>query len=112
MLRLISVTGRITSVVVQSGPRPHRHPGQLKRLVQAMARTPDHPAPAELPKAPTHVGPGTARPEPKPRKGTPRERVTKTRSTAMVVHADEPAPVGGACADSRRVCHRVWQLKS
>jgi hypothetical protein len=32
----------------QSGPRPHRHLGQPNRLVQAMAPTPDHPAPAEL----------------------------------------------------------------
>jgi putative transposase len=49
-LRAISVTGRITPVVAQSGPRPHRFPGQPhRRLVQAMARTSDHPAPAELP---------------------------------------------------------------
>ena len=40
---------RITPVVAQSGPRPHRHLGQPNRLVQAMAPTPDHPAPAELP---------------------------------------------------------------
>ena len=48
-LRGISVTGRITPVVAQSGPRPHRYPGQPHRLVQAMARTPEHPAPAEHP---------------------------------------------------------------
>jgi hypothetical protein len=47
-LRLISVTGRIMPVVVQSGPRPHRFPGQPNQLAQAMARTPDQPAPAEL----------------------------------------------------------------
>ena len=80
----ISVTGRITPVVAQSGPRPHRYPGQPHRLVQAMARTPDHPAPAEHPEDLTHVGPGAARPEPKPRKGTPHEWVTKTHSTATV----------------------------
>ena len=44
-----SVTGRITPVMAQSGPRPHRPPGQPTRLVQAMARTPDHPAQPELP---------------------------------------------------------------
>ncbi|MDT5190354.1 MAG: hypothetical protein QOI28_2605 [Mycobacterium sp.] len=49
-----------------------------------MARTPDHPAPAELPEDLTQVGPGVERPEPKPRKGTPHERVTKTHSTATV----------------------------
>jgi putative transposase len=49
-LHVISATGRITPVVAQPGPRPHRYPGQPHlRLVQAMARTPDHPAPAELP---------------------------------------------------------------
>ena len=47
-LREISVTGRITPVVAQLGPRPHRYPGQPPRLVQAMAPTPDYPAPAEL----------------------------------------------------------------
>jgi hypothetical protein len=57
-------------------------------LVQAMARTPDHPAPAEHPEDLTHVGPGTERPEPKPRKGTPHERVTKTHSTATVSAVD------------------------
>jgi len=61
-----------TPVVAQSGPRPHRYPGQPKRLVQTMARTPDHPAPAELAEVLTHVGPGAERPETKPRKGTPR----------------------------------------
>jgi putative transposase len=30
------------------GTTPHRYPGQPDRLVQAMARTPEHPAPAEL----------------------------------------------------------------
>ena len=49
-----------------------------------MARTPDHPAPAELPEDLTRGGPGAERPEPKPRKGTPHERVTKTHSTATV----------------------------
>ena len=81
----ISVTGRITPVVAQSGPRPHRFPGQPHRwLVQAMARTPDHPAPAELLLVPAPAGPEAERPKPKPRKGTPRERVTKTHSMATV----------------------------
>jgi putative transposase len=43
-----SATGRVTPVVAQSGPQPHRFPGQPDRLVQAMAPTPDHPAPTEL----------------------------------------------------------------
>jgi hypothetical protein len=63
-LRSLSVTGRITPVVVQSGPRPHRYPGQPDtRLVQAMARTSDHPAPAELPQVHTQreAGSGEAR---------------------------------------------------
>jgi hypothetical protein len=38
-----------------------------------MARTPDHPAPAELLEVLTLVRPEAARPEPEPRKGTPRE---------------------------------------
>src|SRR5271157_3206979 len=85
MLRLISVTGRITPVVVQSGPRPHRYPGQPPQwLAQAVARTPDHPAPAELPEVLTSMRPEAVRLKPKPRKGTPRERVTKTHSTATV----------------------------
>jgi transposase len=92
----ISVTGRITPVVVQSGPRPHRYPGQPHRLVQAMARTPDHPAPAEHPEDLTHVGPGAERPEPKPRKGTPHERVTKTHSTATVQRGLDPRRAGNA----------------
>ena len=88
MRPVISVTGRITPVVAQSGPRPHRFPGQPHRwLVQAMARTPDHPAPAELLLDPAPAGPEAERPKPKPRKGTPRERVTKTHSPATVVQS-------------------------
>ena len=50
MRPVISVTGRITPVVAQSGLRPQRYPGQPHRwLVQAMAATPEHqPAPTEL----------------------------------------------------------------
>jgi putative transposase len=49
MVRAGVDVGMRTPVVVQSGPRPHRYPGQPHRLVQALARTPDHPAPAEHP---------------------------------------------------------------
>jgi hypothetical protein len=52
-----------------------------------MARTPDHPAPAELLLDPAPAGPEAERPKPKPRKGTPRERVTKTHSMATVVQS-------------------------
>ena len=62
-------TARITPVVVQSAPGPHRHPGQPHRLVQAVARPPDRPAPAELAEVLTPVRPATARARPKPRKG-------------------------------------------
>jgi peroxisomal 2,4-dienoyl-CoA reductase len=45
-----------------------------------MAPTSDQLAPMELPQVHTPVWPEAVRPEPKPRKGTPRERVTKTHT--------------------------------
>ena len=66
------------------GTTAPRYPGQPYRLVQAMAPTPDQPAPVELPQVHTPAWPEAVRPEPKPRKGKPPERVTKTHSTATV----------------------------
>ncbi len=74
---LANFRGRITPVVVQSGPRPHRHPGQPSHGADT-----DHPAPAETVRpGPRRAGRGE---NPNPAR-TPHMRVQlKTHSTATV----------------------------
>jgi len=60
-----------------------------------MAPTSAQLAPMELKQVHTPVWPEAVRPEPKPRKGTPRERVTKTHSTATVVAVSSQVEVRG-----------------